>query len=121
MGFRFISRSMWKMGFLGFFGLLGFMYFSSGELSRVINFVFFGFFGYFFFARLSADVPDERYKENQLKARAFLYPYAIVSLGALAISSAILQSAAITAILCALFFAGINIAYAAALVHYENE
>lgn len=57
-------------GFLGFLGFLGFGYFTSREIGQLFYFSFFSFFSYFFIGKLMAEKPDERYAENNEKARA---------------------------------------------------
>lgn len=62
-----------KLGLLGFLGCLGFLgfwtYRADGSIFPFVFSLFFGFFGFFFEGKLSGTLMDERYKENQLRAR----------------------------------------------------
>ena len=58
------------LGSLGFLGLLGFWtYRVDRTIFPFVFFLFFGFFGFFFEGRMSGTLMDERYRENQLRAR----------------------------------------------------
>lgn len=62
-----------KLGFLGLLGFLGFLGFWTYEFDKsvfpFIFFLFFGFFGFFYEGKMSGTLIDERFKENQVKAR----------------------------------------------------
>ena len=59
-----------RLGLLGLLGFLGFWtYRTDGSIFPFVFFLFFGFFGFFFEGKLSGTLMDERYKENQLRAR----------------------------------------------------
>ncbi len=62
-----------KLGFLGFTGFLGFLGFWSYHVDKSVSpfvfFLFFGFFGFFYEGKMSGTLMDERFKENQIKAR----------------------------------------------------
>lgn len=69
-----ITRSISpKLGFLGFAGFLGFLGFWTYHVDKTIFpfgfFLFFGFFGFFYEGKMSGTFMDERYKENQIKAK----------------------------------------------------
>lgn len=61
------------LGFLGLFGFLGFLGFWTYGYDKsvfpFIFFIFFGFFGFFYEGKMSGTLMDERFKENQVKAR----------------------------------------------------
>ena len=58
------------LGLLGFLDFLGFWtYRTDGSIFPFVFFLFFGFFGFFFEGKLSGTLMDERYRENQLRAR----------------------------------------------------
>ena len=62
-----------RLGLLGLLGFLGFLGFwtwrADGSIFPFVFFLFFGFFGFFFEGKLSGTLMDERYRENQLRAR----------------------------------------------------
>lgn len=59
-----------RLGLLGLLGFLGFWtYRTDGSIFPFVFFLFFGFFGFFFEGKLSGTLMDERYRENQLRAR----------------------------------------------------
>ena len=55
------------MGFLGFLGF--WTYRTDWSIFPFVFFLFFGFFGFFFVGKLSGTLMDERYRDNQLRAR----------------------------------------------------
>lgn len=62
-----------RYGLFGFFGFIGFLGFWTYSVDKTIFpfvfFVFFGFFGFYYEGKLSGTLMDERFKENQLRAR----------------------------------------------------
>ncbi len=62
-----------KYGLFGFFGLFGFLGFWTYHVDKTVYpfvfFLFFGFFGLFYEGKLSGTFMDERFRENQIKAR----------------------------------------------------
>ena len=60
-------RFTWLLGFIGF---VGFRYFFTHEIGDLFYFGFLGFFSTWFTVRLAAEMPDERYEENRIKAKA---------------------------------------------------
>lgn len=75
-------RYTWLLGFIGF---IGFRYFFSQAVADIFYFSFLSFFSMFFTARLAAEMPDERYEENRMKAKAatmFVPALALFAIGA---------------------------------------
>ena len=67
---RAVNPRLGLLGLLGFLGFLGFWtYRTDGSIFPFVFFLFFGFFGFFFEGKLSGTLMDERYRENQLRAR----------------------------------------------------
>ena len=65
-----VNPRLGLLGLLGFLGFLGFWtYRTDGSIFPFVFFLFFGFFGFFFEGKLSGTLMDERYRENQLRAR----------------------------------------------------
>ncbi len=66
------SISPW-LGLCGFLGLLGFLGFWTYSVDKTVFpfafFLFFGFFGFFYEGRMSNTLRDERFRENQMRAR----------------------------------------------------
>lgn len=57
--------------FLGFLGFLGFNYFKTNNIEDLYFFVNFVWFGNFFLSKINADIADEMYLENMMKAKLF--------------------------------------------------
>lgn len=60
------AKLAWLLGFLGF---KGFTYFTDGDPFSLFWFSYFSFFAYYFIAKMTAEMPDERYFENSRKAK----------------------------------------------------
>ncbi|HHY09721.1 MAG TPA: DUF3796 domain-containing protein [Firmicutes bacterium] len=76
-------RGLWLRGFLGFLGFLGFRYFQTGEIRWLFCFGYFAFFADFWIAKIATTIPDERYRENTVLAKAFVGNLALVELAVL--------------------------------------
>ncbi|WP_277890936.1 DUF3796 domain-containing protein [Enterococcus lactis] len=113
------SRFTWVLGFMGF---LGFRYFFSYEISDLFNFSFFALFSTYFTARLAAEMPDERYKENQLKAKAITMFVPAITLFAIGVGiSSFSISYKVIVLIAALGWSGTFITYALAFWYYEKH
>lgn len=113
------SRFTWILGFIGF---LGFRYFFSHEIGDLFNFSFFALFSAYFTAKLAAEMPDERYKENRLKAKAktmFVPAIALFAIG-MGIASFGIPRGTIV-LIAALGWAATFITYAVAFWYYEKH
>lgn len=67
---REISPKRGLFGFCGFFGFMGFWTYGVNKtVFPFVFFLFFGFFGLFYEGKMSNTFKDERYRENQMKAR----------------------------------------------------
>lgn len=112
-------RFFWLLGFMGF---LGFRYFFSHEISDLFYFSFFALFSAYFTARLAAEMPDERYEENQLKAKAtttFIPAIALFAIGIGIVSFSIPRETIV--LIAALGWAATFINYAVAFWYYEKH
>ncbi|HBC28000.1 MAG TPA: hypothetical protein DC013_11375 [Ruminococcaceae bacterium] len=67
-------------GFLGFLGFLAFRLIGSGNLYDLTYVGFFGFFSYFFIGKISGNRTDERYAEDDTRARAFMGNLALIEI-----------------------------------------
>lgn len=66
-----ISPKLGLLGFLGFLGFFGiYTYQAVGQYFPFLFFVFFGFFGFFYDGKMSRTLRDERFKHNELRAKA---------------------------------------------------
>jgi hypothetical protein len=113
------SRFTWIFGFVGF---AGFLYFISHELADLFYFSFFGFFSTFFTAKLAVEMPDERYEENRLKAKAAAMPVPAIALFVIGFGAAQgFFSQAFVIIVASIGWAATFITYAAAFWYYEKH
>lgn len=113
------QRFTWLLGFIG---LVGFRYFFSHELADLFYLSFLSFFSFFFTARLAAEMPDERYEENRLKAKAatmFVPAIVIFAIG-VGVSQGILSLEFIV-LIAVLGWAATFITYAVAFWYYEKH
>jgi len=113
------QRYVWLMGFLGF---VGFRYFSSNEASDLFYFSFLSFFSFYFTARLAVEMPDERYEENRLKAKAtamFVPAIGLFAIGVGIVCMNIPQE--VIVLIVALGWAATFITYALAFWYYEKH
>lgn len=112
-------RFVWLQGFAG---LLGFRYFFTHEPPDLFYFSFLSFFSFYFTAKLAAEMPDERYEENRLKAKAatmFVPALALFAIGAGTVCGII--SRELIVLIAALGWAATFITYAAAFWYYEKH
>jgi len=65
------SNYLWLLGFMSFFA---FAYIQSHQLADLMYLNYLGFFGFYFTEKLKRELPDERLLENQMKAKAQLFP-----------------------------------------------
>lgn len=98
--------------FIGFLGFLGFRYFVTGNVTDLCNFGFFAFFAYFWIAKLNVSLPDERYRENTTKAKAFIGNLASIEMALLFVLSVFFSRFQ------ELLVFGITIAYASLIIGY---
>lgn len=63
------KKNLKYYGAFGFFGFLGFRYFIDRKVSSLFMFSFFAFFSFFILGKVMEDTPDERYYENENKAK----------------------------------------------------
>ena len=109
----------WLLGFVGF---LGFHYFFTHEPPALFYFSFFSFFSFFFTARLAAEMPDERYEENRLKAKAAVMFIPALALFAIGIGMVCgISSQEFIVLIAALGWAATFITYAVAFWYYEKH
>jgi hypothetical protein len=112
-------RFIWLSGFLG---LLGFRYFSSHNVYDLFFFSFFCYFSTYFTARLAAEMPDERYEENRLRAKAATMFVPAVALFAIGFGAAVdLLSYSLIVLIAAFGWAATFITYALAFWYYEKQ
>ncbi|HHV09049.1 MAG TPA: DUF3796 domain-containing protein [Clostridiales bacterium] len=113
------QRYVWLMGFMGF---LGFGYFIDHSPNSLFLFSFFAFFSAYFTAKLAAEMPDERYEENRLKAKAAALFVPVIALFAIGFGLTMewirLTGAVIIA---AAGWAATFITYAIAFWYYEKH
>jgi hypothetical protein len=113
------SRYVWLMGF---FSLFGFRYFSSHNVNDLFYFSSLGIFSTYFTARLASEMPDERYEENRLKARAATMLVPALALFAIGFGASLgLLSYELIVVTAALGFAATFIIYALAFWYYEKH
>lgn len=113
------SRFTWILGFMGF---LGFRYFFSHELGDLFYFSFLAFFSAYFTARLAAEMPDERYIENRLKAKSATMFVPAISLFAIGIGIVSFDfPEEVIVLTAALGWAATFITYAVAFWYFEKH
>lgn len=113
------SRFVWLFGF---FGLLGFRYFFTHNVNDLFNFSFLAFFSVYFTAKLAAEMPDERYVENRLKAKAATLFVPAIALFILGIGMVAFDISPRTVLLIAALGWGITfITYALSFWYYEKQ
>jgi len=111
-------RFTWLLGFIGFWG---FSYFYTRDVNDLFFFSFLSFFSTFFTTRLAAEMPDERYEENRVKAKAATMFVPAIALFAIGIGAARgYLSHDIIVLIAALGWAATFITYAAAFWYYEK-
>lgn len=112
-------RFTWLLGFVGF---LGCRYFFSRDANDLFIFSFLAFFSTYFTAKLASEMPDERYQENRLKAKAtvLFVPAVFLFLIGIGIISWNISQGMIV-ILAALGWAMTFITYAIAFWYYEKH
>lgn len=112
-------RFTWILGFIGFWG---FSYFYTHDLNDLFFFSFLCFFSTYLTARLAAEMPDERYEENRLKAKAatMFVPAVILFVIGFGAASEYLSQGLIV-LLAALGWAATIITYAVAFWYYEKH
>jgi hypothetical protein len=112
-------RFIWLSGFLG---LLGFRYFSSHNINDLFYFSFFCYFSTYFTARLAAEMPDERYEENRLRAKAATMFVPAIALFVIGFGAAVdYLSYSFIVLIAALGWAATFITYALAFWYYEKQ
>lgn len=110
---------LWLLGFMGF---LGFRYFVDKDPANFFMFSFFAFFSFFFISKLAAEMPDERYEENRLKAKAatlFVPALALFAVGIGFVTGMIGFTGAV--IITGIGWAATFITYALAFWYYEKH
>jgi hypothetical protein len=112
-------RFIWLSGFLG---LLSFRYFSSHNVYELFYFSFFAYFSTYFTARLAAEMPDERYEENRLRAKAATMFVPAITLFVIGFGAAVdFLSYSFIILIAALGWAATFITYALACWYYEKH
>ncbi|HOA90724.1 MAG: DUF3796 domain-containing protein [Bacillota bacterium] len=114
-----LSKFLWPLGFLGF---LGFTYFRTGYALWLFSFSYFSFFAYYFIGKMADEMPDERYMENNQKAKLKVFRVAVVALfliGFFAGFSFVTKEMIIIA--CALGWSAALIGYAFLFWHYDKH
>jgi len=112
-------RFTWLLGFVGF---CGFSYFYTRDVNYLFYFSFLSFFSTYFTARLAAEMPDERYEENRIKAKAatmFIPAIALFAIGIGATQGFLSHEAVV--LIAALGWAATFIVYAVAFWYYEKH
>lgn len=111
------------LGFLGFFGFFGFDYFITRNPMDLFQFCYFSFFAYFIIAKMSKDMPDERFIENSKRAQITSSIIPAIALFVIGFCSSaftfITKDMMIAA--CAVCFALTIIAYAILFYYYDNN
>lgn len=112
-------RFTWLLGFLGF---LGFRYFVDHDPASLFMFTFFAFFSYFFTSKLAAEMPDERYEENRLKAKAatMFVPATVLFAVGIGLTTGIIGLTG-AVLIAAIGWAATFITYAVAFWYYEKH
>lgn len=103
-------------------GFLGFRFFFTHEPTDLFYFSFFSFFSFYFTAKLAAEIPDERYEENRIKAKAatmFIPAIALFAIGIGTIQK--ILSEEFIVLIAALGWAATFITYAVAFWYYEKH
>ncbi|MFZ3069893.1 MAG: DUF3796 domain-containing protein [Anaerolineaceae bacterium] len=106
----------------GLFGFAGFGYFISHNPAVLSYFSFFSFFSYFFLEKIDSEMVDERYLENERKARnlAFKVPLAgLVIVWLLAMTS--FYSKELLIAISTLSYSTTLLVYAISFYHFENK
>ena len=112
-------RYTWLMGFTGF---LGFKYFFSHDPSNLFMFSFFALFSNYFTVKLAAEMPDERYKINRLKAKATTIFVPVIALSAIGLGLTLgWFGLAGVVIIAAVGWAATFITYSVAFWYYEKH
>lgn len=105
-----------KIGYFGFIGFMGFYalnYLATHNVTDLCWIAYFGFFAAFWIAKISIDIPDERYYKNATMAKAFLGNIAIYEMGILFISGVLFPVIrAYLIVFISICFASLIIAYA---------
>lgn len=106
---------------LGFLGLLGFRYFVEQDPAYLFYFSFFSFFSFYFTGKLANEMPDERYYENNLRARSVAFTVPAVALFIIGLTI-VFDFATITIIasISAVGWAACFITYAVAFYYFEK-
>lgn len=79
------------LGLLGFLGLNTFKYFFTKNPVDLLSVGYLGFFSYFIIAKISGDIEDERYIENENKAKSYAFDTGIALLALVMFLSALLN------------------------------
>lgn len=112
------QRFTWLLGFVGFLGL---RFFFTHEPSDLFYFSFLSFFSFYFTARLAAEMPDERYEENRIKAKAATMFVPAIALFAIGIGATQKLAEEFIVLIAALGWAATFITYAVAFWYYEKH
>lgn len=110
------------LGFLGLLGLLAFRFINSGDINDLAYIGYFGFFAYFVTAKISGSRADERYRQDALRAKAFMGDLALTETAAvLILGIAVPVIREYLPVLVAVCFASMIIAYAVRLYRLEEK
>lgn len=106
---------------LGFLGLLGFRYFLDGDPAYLFYFSFFGFFSLYFTGKLANEMPDERYYENNQKARSVAFFVPVIFLFIIGMTIVFdFATIGLLAVISAIGWAASFITYAVAFYYFEK-
>lgn len=109
------------LGFGGFVGFLTLKYFVSGDVND-LHFVFwFALFAEFFIGRIKGDKADERYLDNQRRAKAFAFDVAIAVVACFYIFSSIAKDLVIASFVLPLIYAIVYNVYGITLYRLEEK
>lgn len=117
-----MKRADKYLGFLGFLGFAGLRYFVTGNPADLCQFASFAFFAYFWIAKLTVDIPDERYQSNVQTAKAFVGNLANIEMTILFLLSVFFANRVELLVFgISIVFASLIIAYAVKLYQLEEK
>ncbi len=107
---------------MGFLGFIGFTYFDTGEPYSLFWFSFLGYLSIFWVGRLAGEMKDERFVENNNRAKqavSMIAPALLFCVGFLVGFTQISKEVII--LICSLGYSGIFICYALLFWHYDKN
>lgn len=107
--------------FLGFLGFAGFQYITEQNPAYLFYFSFFSFFSFYFTGKLANEMPDERFQENNQKARSIAFMVPTITLFLIGMSIVFeFATISIIAMISAVGWASSFITYAVAFYYFEK-